>query len=1284
MQNIKDTNQQNTISNKLSALEKTYTGKKWIHYFTIVLLIVLILFSIVNVLNPHFFWTHFEFIDYPLHSTIETLGAIAAILMAFLPIDLLFKKPKPSYTFISYGFFSMGIWDLFHSLLKVNTQFVFTHSIALLTGGFFFALIVFPWKQEVFRKKKVLLSIIGLVMILAAIVSALNTSLVPKMIEDGTFTSTTKQINFFAGVLFFIATIKLIQIYLIHRNIGELILIFVTALSAIAGIIFQYSDAWTDNWWIWHIIRLIAYSVILAYLFWRVQNLSKEKSLILEKIAKQTDQLNAREEQFKVVFEDSPLGKSMTGIDGSLKTNKAFTEITGYSHEELKVKNWKEITHPDDIKESEEITQELLAGKKQNAKFEKRYLHKKGHYIWTEVNTTLHKNTEGDPLFFITAISDITQRKEIEHSIKVSEQKFRELFNNDPTAIFITDPTTGLLVDVNPAAERLMEISREELIGMNQNQLYHEDVKKEQARRFKSIQIDPELSIDSEIITRSGIRKPVEIRESIIEINNKPHVFGIFHDVSEIVQKQKELKESEEKHRAIFESATDAFIIASLDSKIVEVNPTACHLYGYSYDEMIGKNAMDLIHPDYHTMFVQFKESIEKKGSYEGSTVDVRKNGSTFLTEVHGTIISFNKQPHLLAVIRDITEEQQAKESILASERKFKNLFNSVSIPLCYVKEDGQIESTNNRFRQVLGYSRKDIPHLDDWWKMAYPDPKYREWVMNNWNKVVQKSIEDGTDIKSDIYDVTCKDGSIKKMIIAGITIENDVLVTFIDVTKEKETEQKILEERDFSDAVINSMPGVFYLFGQNGKFIKWNKLMADTAGIPIKKMAEKTPMDIIAPEDHKKVQEAIQTVFTEGEVFVEADFNTKGKKNIPFYFTGKRIILDDTPYLVGLGIDISKRKEAEKDREKVLIDLQERMKEITCLFNINNAIRNPKTSINEVMQSICNFIPPGWQYPENTSTEIVLDKKIYKSKNYNESEHAIMEKIMLNDVERGYVKVNVKDLNKEQLKNPFLKEEKKLLESIAANISIYISRVEYEIELTRTADNLARSNKELEQFAYVASHDLQEPLRMVSSYTQLIERKYKGQLDERADKYIHYAVDGATRMQNLINDLLDFSRVSTKGETFNKTSTKEILDEAILNLTMYIQENKVKITHDKLPVIKADKSQLERVFYNLIYNAIKFRKVEVNPEIHISALKKDGKWLFSVQDNGIGIEEKFKEKVFVIFQRLHGGDKYKGTGIGLALCKRIVNRHGGDIWFESKPNQGTTFYFTINKNNLK
>jgi PAS domain S-box-containing protein len=232
------------------------------------------------------------------------------------------------------------------------------------------------------------------------------------------------------------------------------------------------------------------------------------------------------------------------------------------------------------------------------------------------------------------------------------------------------------------------------------------------------------------------------------------------------------------------------------------------------------------------------------------------------------------------------------------------------------------------------------------------------------------------------------------------------------------------------------------------------------------------------------------------------------------------------------------------------------------------------------------------------------------------------------------------------------------------------------ELVLKRTTE-LARSNADLEQFAYVASHDLQEPLRMVASFTQLLAKRYKGKLDSDADEFISFAVDGANRMQRLINDLLAYSRVTTRRSPFGQVDCDKVLDSVINSLSLAIDESGTAISRDPLPTIMGDPSQVGQVFQNLITNAIKFRSDDPL-QIHISVALKDNDWVFSVRDNGIGLAPNHYERIFVIFQRLIVKKDTAGTGIGLAICKKIVEDHGGHIWVESRPGEGSTFYFTI------
>ena len=283
-----------------------------------------------------------------------------------------------------------------------------------------------------------------------------------------------------------------------------------------------------------------------------------------------------------------------------------------------------------------------------------------------------------------------------------------------------------------------------------------------------------------------------------------------------------------------------------------------------------------------------------------------------------------------------------------------------------------------------------------------------------------------------------------------------------------------------------------------------------------------------------------------------------------------------------------------------------------------------------------------------------------------------------------AYLFEYAREKNREELRSAQTELEKQVEERTLAlrqanqSLQKEISeRRRAEEALKKKTEELARSNRDLEQFAYVASHDLQEPLRMVTSYVQLLGRRYKGKLDSDADEFIVFAMDGAIRMWRLINDLLAYSRVRTENGELESTDCEAVLRHSLDNLKAAMEENGAVVTHEVLPTVTANSPQLMQLFQNLIGNAIKFRGSEP-PRIHVSASRNGSGWTFAVRDNGMGIAPEYAKRIFILFQRLHSREKYAGTGIGLAICQKIVERHGGYIWVESELGKGATFYFTL------
>jgi len=406
----------------------------------------------------------------------------------------------------------------------------------------------------------------------------------------------------------------------------------------------------------------------------------------------------------------------------------------------------------------------------------------------------------------------------------------------------------------------------------------------------------------------------------------------------------------------------------------------------------------------------------------------------------------------------------------------------------------------------------------------------------------------------------------------------------------------------------------------------------------------------------------------------------------------------------------IEKKDQTLTDKNNLLNSILDNIGDGVIVSNMegNVVIANPAsknilndTLINSNITDVCKRLGikdskgvefTNFQFPLRKSLN---DKTIIKEELQLNSAHSKNNKWILctstplkdkNQNQHGTVAI-ITDITRIKMINQELEEKIKIRTTELTNVNEDLTseiekRNQAENELEKRANELQRSNSDLQQFAYVASHDLQEPLRMISSFTQLLEKKYKNKLGEEADEFIHYIIDGATRMKVLIDDLLAFSRVTSRAKPFKDCDLNLVLENVKMNIKETLEPTKAKLIIKKtLPIIKADEIQMSQLFQNLITNGIKFIPEERTAEIIIDVNKKDKFWEFSVTDNGIGINKEFASKIFVIFQRLHDQKKYPGSGIGLSICKKIVERHGGKIWFESKEGIGTTFYFTIEEN---
>ena len=434
-------------------------------------------------------------------------------------------------------------------------------------------------------------------------------------------------------------------------------------------------------------------------------------------------------------------------------------------------------------------------------------------------------------------------------------------------------------------------------------------------------------------------------------------------------------------------------------------------------------------------------------------------------------------------------------------------------------------------------------------------------------------------------------------------------------------------------------------------------------------KNAYETWESLVHPEDIEQAKKAIDDYLNDRSSTYECEFRMKHKKGhwVNILSRGKVNLNEngEKDRFVGTHLDVTELRKVEREFRSVF-ENSPLGKSIT---GINGGLRVNKAFCNMLGYSEEELKNKNWKeitYPNDIQESTNIVQSLLKGE--KESAH----------YEKRYIHKNGNIIYTD-VNTTLLRDSNNEPQYFITTISDITERKQIQLTLENTLKELERSNKELEQFAYVASHDLQEPLRKVKNFAELFAKKYAGALDEKADQYIYYMTSGTDRMQNLILDLLTYSRVSTRGKEFVKTNLNSVVNEVKENLQISIEENNIKITYEELPIIEADESQIKQVFQNLLSNAIKF-KSDNTPEIKIRAVDEKDYWKLSVSDNGIGIDMQYKEKIFEVFQRLHSKEEYKGTGIGLAICKKVIERHKGKIWIESKQGVGTTFYFTIPK----
>jgi PAS domain S-box-containing protein len=705
--------------------------------------------------------------------------------------------------------------------------------------------------------------------------------------------------------------------------------------------------------------------------------------------------------------------------------------------------------------------------------------------------------------------------------------------------------------------------------------------------------------------------------------------------------------------------------------RVTKVNAAMLAQYNAAENEFVGLTPQDFFAHDlemgrqlWREMFDQGRLHVEtSERKLDGTSIWIEGDYSC-LYNSHGEIIGH------FGIQRDITNRKHAEEELRQSQQNLTDFVENAIVCLHWVASDGTIVWANQAELDLLGYTREE-----------YIGHSITEFHAN------QTAIEDilqrllsNQPVQGYETDLRCKDGSIRHVLIdSNSSWKNDQFVRTRcftrDITDRKRAEAALRQSEQKFRAIFD---GTFQFMGvldPEGRVTEANRTALDAIAAKLEDVVGQlfwtTPWWTHSPILQGQLKQAIARAAKGELVRFEAEHILADETSVFVDFTLKPVF-DESGKVIMLipeGRDISDRKQIEED-------LRESEQRLQALLDNSTAVIYMKDIQGRYMMMNRSY-----------ETLFHLDRNEVKGKTDQDLfPKEIADVFQSND--REVIAAGVA-LEKEEvapqddglhtylsIKFPLFDAEG-VIYAVCGMSTDISERKKAEVELQNQQQDLARSNNELQQFAYVASHDLQEPLRMIISYLELLERRYKGQLDAKADQFIAYAVDGATRMQTLINDLLSYSRVGTRGQDWESVACEKIVKHVLTNLQVAITQSEAIITHDSLPQVNADPSQLTQLFQNLISNAIKF-KGQDPPKIHIGANCINDKWLFSVCDNGMGIDTQYMDKIFIIFQRLHSRTEYPGTGIGLAVCKKIVERHGGTIWVESQPNQGSTFFFTL------
>lgn len=1013
--------------------------------------------------------------------------------------------------------------------------------------------------------------------------------------------------------------------------------------------------------------------------------------------------------------------------------NEGIHTLFGYTAEQVgaDVTWWYDQIHPGDRDRVTVQIQSVIGSENAHWSSEYRFRRADGSYaIVFDRGYVLHDEA-GNPARMIGGMTDLTEQRQAE-----AERDRLFMLSLDMLCIAGFD---GYFKRINPAAERMLGYPARQLLSQPFLSLVHPEDRQVTQQEVEKLAVgNPSTNFENRYQHQDGSYR--WLAWTAYPVPEEGLIYAIARDITAAkqaaVEHAKLLAQERsahataeaERNRAttILESITDAFFALDHQWQFTYCNQQAERLLQRNRDDLIGKSIWSEFPEAVNSVFdEEYHRAVAERVSVEFEAF-YAPLASWF--SVH----AYPSENGLSVYFENVNERRQAAEALRRSESRYRLLFENNPHPMwAYDRETLKFLAVNEAAIQHYGYTREEFL------SMTLLDIRPPEDIPTL--LTIGSEAKEGLDEPGEIWRHRKKNGTLIEVEITShaLTFEGQQaeVVLVNDVTERRRTEATLLEITRLRRAILDSASYTIISTDPEGTITTFNTAAESLLGYTAAEVIGKaTPALIHDPEE---VAQRAQALTAELGISVEPGFEAfvakarqgeiderewtyirKDGSRFPVLLsvTALHDAAGNLTGFLGIGNDITERKQAEaelqrqslrsrlfseislKIRQSLQLDdiLQAAVTEMQKIFQADRVIVF-QLGLNGRGKVVKEALAPGWRSVLGLGVDdecfgpgyLMLHRqgRIYTVSDRDQSglEPCLINFMRRIDVQSKLVMpILVKEefwglLIAHQCSNPreWTQFEIDLMQQLADQLGIALAQSQMLEKETQQRQELARSNADLEQFAYVASHDLQEPLRMVASYLQLIERRYKNQLDADADDFIAYAVDGASRMQTMINDLLSYSRVGTRGKSFQQVDCEAIIGRVFTNLGAAIADHKAVVTHDPLPVVWGDPTQLTQLFQNLISNALKFQG-DAPPLIHIGVASRPGEWVFSVQDNGIGLEPSYRDRIFLIFQRLHSKADYPGTGIGLAICKKIVERHGGVIWVESEPDHGSTFFFTL------